>query len=527
MSTRPLILIVLDGWGISPVTKDNPMFMAKTPVMRDLPMHYPYGVLDASGTAVGLPWGEVGNSEVGHLNLGAGLVRYQDLPRINASIEDKSFAKNKVLKAVFAHVKKNKSNLHLLGIVSPGGVHGHVDHLYALLRTAKKEKIKNVFIHAITDGRDSPPRASEKYFKELDKVIKETKTGIIATITGRYFAMDRNTKWDRTQKAYDAMTLGKGTQAKDAQDALKSWYKKGIDDEMIEPTVMTDKEDQPVGTVHDNDAVVFFNFRPDRARQLAKSFIVPNFKEFKRESIPQSLCFVTMTEYEKGLPADYIFPPEYIETPFGKIVADAGLRQLRIAETEKYAHVTYFFNGGSEEQYEKEDRILVPSPKVATYDKKPEMSAMGITKKLCNEISAKKYTFILVNFANADMVAHTGKLKPTIKALETVDTCVGLVVKANQKQNGITVITADHGNAEGLVDRITGQTDKEHSTNPVPFIVVDDQRKQEKEESMRTEIESNINPAGILADVAPTLCALLDLKPAKEMTGSDILENLM
>ncbi|MEK7103398.1 MAG: 2,3-bisphosphoglycerate-independent phosphoglycerate mutase, partial [Patescibacteria group bacterium] len=351
--------------------------------------------------------------------------------------------------------------------------------------------------------------------------------GTIATISGRYFSMDRNNKWDRIQKAYDAMTLGKGVFATDPQQALQDWYKKNIDDEMIEPTVITDKKGVPLATVQNNDAIVFYNFRPDRARQLTRAFVMPDFKGFTRARMIKNLKFVTMSEYEKNLPVDVMFPPEYVSNPFGKIIAEAGLSQLRIAETEKYAHVTYFFNGGNEEIYKKEDRVLIPSPKVKTYDEKPEMSAREITKRVCAEIKSKQYNFILANFANADMVGHTGNLKATIKGVETIDQCIGTILKEQELLNGITVITADHGNAEGVIDPITGLVDKEHSTSPVPFIIVDNERKVIKDESLRVVIDANINPIGILADVAPTMCDLLDIAPSPDMTGKSLLADLI
>ncbi len=523
----PLVLIVLDGYGISPIDENNPLSIAKKPVMDDLVAHYPYGVLDASGIAVGLPWGEVGNSEVGHLNLGAGLVVYQNLPRINISIENNSFLENEGFVKAATHVQKNKSRLHLFGITSKGGVHGHIDHLKALLKFAKTQKIKEVFVHCITDGRDSAPQAGMKELKELQKTMKELKVGTIASLCGRFYAMDRNNTWDRTQKSYELMTLGKGEHFRDPLEALKKSYAAKIDDEMLEPVIIVDKKDAPLALIQDNDAVIFFNFREDRARQIAQSFVVEKFEGFQREKRLSNLEFVTMTELEEGLKATVAFPPQHIKEPFGSIIAGEGLKQLRIAETEKYAHVTYFFNGGQEEIYKGEDRILVSSPKVRTYDEKPEMSAYEVAKKLVDEIVKKKYDFCVVNFANPDMVAHTGNLEATVKAIEATDECVGKIIEAQRKVGGITAITADHGNAEGVVDIITKAVDKEHSTNPVPFMLIDEEQRRDRQPEEIELIKKNVNPIGILADVAPTLLERIGLPASKNMTGRSLLRDLM
>lgn len=526
--SQPLVLISLDGYGISPIDEKNPIAMAKKPVMDDLIAHYPYGVLDASGIAVGLPWGEVGNSEVGHLNLGAGLVVYQSLPRIAIAIENKSFYTNAIFLQAVEHAKKNNTHLHILGIASTGGVHGHIDHIKALLRMAKEQKVKEVFIHVITDGRDSAPQASVGFLQDLQKSMKDLKIGTIATLCGRYYAMDRNNVWERTQKSYDLLTLGKGSASGNPIDALKDAYKNKIDDEMLEPVVITDRKKNPIALIGDNDAVIFSNFREDRARQIAKALCVSeDFKGFAREKIPANLFVTTMTEYEEGLPAHVAFPPQHIERPFGAIIAEKGMKQLRIAESEKYAHVTYFFNGGEEKIYDGEDRILVPSPKVKTYDLKPEMSAYEVADKLVDAIKKKKYDFCLVNFANSDMVGHTGNLEATVKAVEVVDECVGKVVEANKKVGGITMITADHGNAEGLIDMVTGRVDKEHSTTPVPFYFIDESKRKERSPEEVMLLKHELNVIGILADVAPTMLDLMKLKPSPEMTGRSLLNDLM
>ncbi|MBI4239580.1 2,3-bisphosphoglycerate-independent phosphoglycerate mutase [Candidatus Uhrbacteria bacterium] len=526
-SRPPLVLIVLDGFGISPIEESNPMYLAKRPFMNDLIAHYPYGALDASGIAVGLPWGEVGNSEVGHLNLGAGLVVYQNLPRINMSIENKSFLQNEAFRKAAEHVVKNKSHLHFLGITSTGGVHGHINHLKALLQFCKEKKLKDVSIHCITDGRDSAPQAGLNELKELQKLMKKLRVGQIASLCGRFYAMDRNNTWDRTQKSYDLLTLGKGTPFHDPLEALRKSYEAKVDDEMLEPVIITNRKNAPLATVNDNDAVIFFNFREDRARQIAQSFVLDAFDGFTREKRPSNLVFVTMTEYEAGLEATVAFPPQHIKEPFGALIANEGYKQLRIAETEKYAHVTYFFNGGQEEIYKGEDRILVPSPKVRTYDMKPEMSAYQVAEKLVAEIAKKKYDFCLVNFANPDMVGHTGNLEATIKALQATDECVSKVVEANKKVGGITAVTADHGNAESKVDLMTHRSVKEHSTSPVPFILVDEEQRRDRQEAEVEFLKKNVNPIGILADVAPTLLERINLKPSPDMTGRSLLKDLM
>lgn len=511
---------------MSPIEEHNPMYMAKTPVMDGLMSHYPYGALDASGIAVGLPWGEVGNSEVGHLNLGAGMVVYQNLPRINISIEQKTFHKNETFLKAAEHTKKHKSKLHLLGIMSTGGVHGHINHLKALLEFCQMQKLKDVYIHAITDGRDSPPQESPRFLKDLQQTIKKTKVGTIASLCGRYYAMDRNSAWDRTKKSYDLMTAGVGNKNRDPLDALKKNYADKKDDEMLEPVIITDKKDNPLGLITENDAVIFFNFREDRARQIAKAFVEKDFEGFARTP-PKNLMFVTMTEYEEGLPTEVAFPPQHIKKPFGAVIAKEGYKQLRIAESEKYAHVTYFFNGGQEESYKNEDRELVPSPKVKTYDLKPEMSAYEITEKVVAAIKKKKYDFIMMNYANADMVGHTGNIEATVHALEAIDECIGKVVEANRSVGGITAITADHGNAEIIVDPISHGVDKEHSTSPVPFILVHEEMKRDRSPQELQMLKKQINPIGILADVAPTLLELFELKPDPEMTGRSLLRDLV
>lgn len=524
---KPVVLISLDGWGISPIRDGNAIELADTKNIRNLMQHYPFTMVEASGIAVGLPWGEVGNSEVGHLNLGAGQVVYQNLPRIQLSIQDKSFFSNEKFLGAIKHADDNGSDLHLMGIASNGGVHGHIEHLHALLKLCKERRFrKRVYIHCITDGRDTPPAVAANFIEELKEVIRANKVGEIASLVGRYYAMDRNHSWDRTKLAYDLMTKGLGLQFQDPLEAIKEIYQRGMTDEQLAPTVMVDKKNNPIATVKDNDAVIFWNYRPDRARQLAEAFVSPEFNGFERPKL-NNLRFVTMMEYEAGLPVEVAFEPQFIHEPVGKIIADAGLKQLRLAETEKYAHVTYFFNGGIEDPFQNEDRVLIPSPSVATYDLKPEMSAPEIADRAVKEIKSGKYDFILINFANADMVGHTGVLDAAIKGVEAVDAGVGRIAQAVLDAGGVTVITADHGNAEQKVDPIKGTVTKEHTTSVVPMVVIEASRARELDEPTFETLRLQINPIGILADVGPTILTLMGLKPSSEMTGRSLLNDLM
>lgn len=524
---KPVVLISLDGWGISPIKEGNAIALAQTPNIDRLMKSYPFTIVEASGIAVGLPWGEVGNSEVGHLNLGAGQVVYQNLPRIQLSIQDKSFFSNEKLIGAIDHASKQKSALHLVGIASNGGVHGHIEHLHALLQLCKQRKFKKrVYIHCITDGRDTAPAVAANFISELQEVIKANGVGEIVSLVGRYYAMDRNNVWDRTKLAYDLMAKGLGLQFQDPLEAIKEIYQRGMTDEQLAPTVIVDKKGVPLATVQDNDAVIFWNYRPDRARQLTQAFVLDDFKGFAREKI-QNLKFVTLMEYEAGLPVDVAYPPQIIAEPVGKIIADAGLKQLRLAETEKYAHVTYFFNGGLEEPFRNEDRALIPSPNVATYDLKPEMSAPEIADRAVKEIKAGKYDFIMINFANADMVGHTGIIDAAIKGVQAVDDGVGKIADAVTAAGGVVVITADHGNAEQKVDPLKGTMTKEHTTSVVPVIVVDPSRARQLDDATFEMLKVQINPVGILADVGPTVLALMGLEPSKEMTGRSLLNDLM
>lgn len=515
---KPVALIILDGWGIAPASRGNAISLAKTPNFNQYLQRYPYFSLQAAGGAVGLSWGEVGNSEVGHLNLGAGKIIYQTLPLITQAIWDKTFFTNPVLLKAIEHVKKKNSKLHFLGLVSNGGIHSFNEHLYALLELARDKKIKKVFIHAILDGRDSPYNSGFNFINQLEEVITSSKVGRIATLCGRFYAMDRDHHWERTRKAYSAMVQGEGQKItlRPSKFIQESYTKKVFDEEM--PPVISTKE----GKIEDDDAVVFFNFRADRARQLTKSFVLPGFEKFPRPRLLQNLFFATFTEYEKNLPIETVFFPEKIDFPLARIISDKKLNQLHIAETEKYAHVTFFFNGAKENSFEGEDDILIPSPRVASYAQTPEMSAPEITKKAIREIAGDKYHFILVNFANPDMVSHTGNLDASEKAIEVVDKCLAKIIEAVLFKNGVALITADHGNAEELINLENGEIDKEHSTNPVPFIVVG--KKWAKQEvSQEVPDLSLITPTGVLADVAPTVLKIMGIEQPGEMTGRALI----
>ncbi|MBU0648924.1 2,3-bisphosphoglycerate-independent phosphoglycerate mutase [Patescibacteria group bacterium] len=521
---KPVLLAILDGWGAAPDHAGNAITRAKTPVMDNLIRSYPVMTLKASGEAVGLSWGEMGNSEVGHLTIGAGRVFYQSLPRINKTIEDRTFFANPAFGKAFEHVKKNKSALHLMGLVSPGGVHSHQEHLYALLDLAKKNKVSNVLIHVFLDGRDTDFNSGLGFVRELQGQIKQKKIGAIATLSGRYYAMDRDNRWDRTRQAYEAMVLGKSEQTfNDPARAIEESYAKKVYDEEFVPAAMT-KRGKPVGTICSGDAAIFFDFRADRARQLTKALTLPGFAKFERERLDNFLM-VTMTEYEKNLPVEVAFPPEPVETCLGRVISDAGLTQLHIAETEKYAHVTFFLNGTREEPFPGEDRVIIPSPRVASYDQKPEMSAPEITSRVIKEIGQDKYDFIVLNFANADMVGHTGNFEAGVRACEAADKNLGKIVSTVLARDGAVFITADHGNAEMMLNLQTGEMDKQHSTDPVPFIVVG--KKFEGLASPAGEIpggDLSLAPAsGMLADVAPTILEAMHLAIPPEMTGRPLI----
>jgi len=517
---QPVILIILDGWGIAPPSQGNAISLAQTPIFDKLTTLYPTMTLQAAGEAVGLRWGESGNSEVGHLSLGSGKIVWQNLARITGAISDGSFYKNeKFLKAI-AHVKKNNSTLHLMGLVSNGSVHSLNDHLYALMEIAKNNGLEKVVIHAFLDGRDTPKDGAKGFIKELLFRAKSIGVGKIATLSGRFLFFFRDNHWERIEQAYLAIT--KGLAEKEFDDPLKAIedsYKNGIYDEEFKPVVITDENNEPVGKVQDNDAVIFFNIRSDRARQLTKVFVESAFTSFKKQKI-ENLLFVTMTEYEKNLSAEVAFPLEKITTPLAKVLADYGLKQMHIAETEKYAHVTFFFNGGMEQTFPGEKRILIPSPRVASYVQKPEMSASEVANQVLWGIGSGQYHFIVVNFANADMVGHTGDIQAAIKATQTLDGLLGQIIDLALKQNWVSLITADHGNAEKMVNLRTGEIDKEHTTNPVPFIIVD--KNKENKNPLPIELQS-MTPLGVLADVAPTILKIMGLPKPPEMTGTTLI----
>lgn len=509
MEKKLITLMILDGFGNNPKTDGNAIAAASKPNIDKYLATYPNTIIHTSGMDVGLPEGQMGNSEVGHTNIGAGRIVYQELTRITKSIKDGDFfQKEEFLKAV-DNCKKNNSKLHLIGLLSDGGVHSHNTHLYGLLEFAKKSGIKDVFIHCFFDGRDVPPDSSKVYTQELEAKIAEIGVGKIASVMGRYYAMDRDNRWDRVQQAYDVMVLGKGLTANSAVEAVENSFEKKEFDEFVKPTAILENG-KPVATIGANDSVIFFNFRPDRAREITRTLVDPDFKGFERANGFFPLYYVCMTQYDKTMPNVVVaFKPQTLDNTFGEYVSKLGYRQLRIAETEKYAHVTFFFNGGVETQYEGEDRALIPSPKVATYDLKPEMSAYEVAEECVKRINSKQYDVIILNFANCDMVGHTGDFNAAKAAVEAVDTCVGKVVDAVQAQNGIVLITADHGNAEQMLDYENGGAFTAHTTNVVPLIGIGLGNAALKE--------------GKLADLTPTILDLMgEAKPA-EMTGESLL----
>ncbi len=511
MSKKPTVLMILDGYGLNPKKEGNAVAIAKTPVMDRLMAEYPYVEGQASGMAVGLPDGQMGNSEVGHLNMGAGRIVYQELTRITKEIEDGTFFENEELVKAMENVKKNNSALHLLGLLSDGGVHSHNTHIYGAIEMAKRFGIENVYIHAFLDGRDTPPASAADYMQQLVDKMAEIGVGEVATISGRYYAMDRDNNWDREEKAYVAMTKGEGVEETDPVQAIQNSYAKEVTDEFMLPTVIV-KDGQPTATIKDGDSVVFCNFRPDRARQITRAFCADDFTGFDREK-KLDLVFVCFTEYDVTIPNKFIaFKKVEVKNTFGEFLAANNMKQARIAETEKYAHVTFFFNGGVEEPNEGEDRILVDSPKyVPTYDKKPRMSAYTVCDEVCKAITSGEYDVIITNFANPDMVGHTGVLDAAVKAIEVIDECVGEIVEFIKEVDGQLFICADHGNAEQLIDYETGKPFTAHTTNPVPFILVN------------ADPAYKLREGGVLADIVPTLIELMGMKQPEEMTGKSLL----
>nr|WP_174391330.1 2,3-bisphosphoglycerate-independent phosphoglycerate mutase [Caldanaerobius polysaccharolyticus] len=505
-------LVVMDGYGKNQNLEGNAIANANTPNLDRYYREFPNTTLKSSGMAVGLPEGQMGNSEVGHLNIGAGRVVYQEFARISKAIEDGDFYTNEVLVKAVDNAIEHGSALHLMGLVSDGGVHSHISHLYALLKLAKDKGLTKVYVHAFLDGRDVPPACATEYIVALEEKMSELGVGRIATVEGRYYAMDRDKRWERVKLAYDAIADGIGIKVSSAVEAVKKAYERGETDEFVKPSVVMNG-DKPVATVNPHDSIVFFNFRPDRARQLTRSFIYEDFDSFERKRGYIPVHFVTMTQYDEtfGDLVHIAFEPiKKLENTLGEYLSKNGIRQLRIAETEKYAHVTFFFNGGIEEPNENEDRVLIPSPKVATYDLKPEMSAYEVTDELVKRIKSKDYQFILVNYANCDMVGHTGVYDAAVKAIEAVDRCLGRVVDAVMEQGGVVLITADHGNAEQMIDYNTGDPMTAHTTNVVPFIVIG-------------AGDVKLREGGKLADIAPTVLDIMGLPKPQEMTGESLI----
>jgi 2,3-bisphosphoglycerate-independent phosphoglycerate mutase len=523
--TNPVnILMILDGWGLAPLGAANAFALAKTPFLDSLLKEFPNSRLACSGNAVGLPRGTMGNSEVGHMNMGAGRKVFQDFVRINTAIEDNSFFDNSNLETAMARVRKSKTALHLLGLLSDGGVHSHISHLFALIDMAKQKGIKKLYIHPILDGRDTSPKSGITYIKKLQSHLEKRGVGKIASVIGRYWAMDRDTRWDRVEKAYSLYTRGEGKNAKDPIKAIQDAYDKNETDEFIEPVFFgtsntnvsnkvgdKDKGKPLPGIIQDGDGLIFFNFRADRAKQITRAFIEKDFDEFKRQTTPTLASFVTMTRYEKNFGLPTAFAPQHLTNVLGQVLSSKKMTQLRIAETEKYAHVTYFFNGGNEAVFDGEERIMIPSPRdVATYDLKPAMSAGEVAQKACEQIASGKFEFIVLNFANMDMVGHTGIIDAAIKACETIDACVKKVVCAIWETQGTAFITADHGNLEQMIAK-DGSPHTAHTLNPVPFILAGERFKG-------TRVQN-----GIVGDISPTILKALGISQPDEMTGTPLI----
>jgi 2,3-bisphosphoglycerate-independent phosphoglycerate mutase len=509
----PLALIIIDGWGYSAARDGNAIALANTPFYDELCEKYPQTLLEAHGSRVGLPAGVMGNSEVGHLNIGSGRVIRMDVSLVDHEIETGAFFQNKVLKSAFESAREHDKALHLMGLVSDGQVHSSLTHLYALLQMAKDLGVQRVFVHCFLDGRDTPPSSAAHYLATLQKKIGEIGAGQIATVIGRYYAMDRDKRWDRTKRGYDLLVHATGERATDPIAAVNKSYERGVTDEFVEPIVIVRESGEPVATIQDGDSVVFFNFRPDRARQLTRALNVAGFNEFDVSGRPQ-IDFVCFTLYDQTFDLPIAFPPRHHRNVLAEVWAGVCVRNYRLAETEKYAHVTYFFNGGVEKEFACERRLLVPSPKIATYDLEPEMSAFKVTDKVLRGVDERETDVFVVNFANPDMVGHTGKLDKTIEACQYVDSCLGWITKRVREARGTTLITADHGNAEQMIDLLTGNPHTAHTTNPVPFHFIDDEY-----------VGAKLRAGGALEDVAPTMLALLGIEKPAEMTGRDLRES--
>jgi 2,3-bisphosphoglycerate-independent phosphoglycerate mutase len=512
-------LIILDGFGYREETAGNAIAAAATPTFDRIWREYPHTLLQASGKAVGLPSGMMGNSETGHMNMGAGRVVLQKLTQISRRIEDGSFFENPAFAGAIAHVRERGTRLHLIGLIGPGGVHSYDGHLLALLQLAQSRGLEQVYVQAILDGRDTPPRSAEGYITRLNGEMQNLRVGEIATISGRYYAMDRDKRWDRTRLAYEAMVKGEGRHAESAVEAIQADYRQDKTDEFIVPTVLV-RDGQPPATVGDGDAVIFFNFRGDRPRQLTRAFVQPDFAGFDRGDQLKDLYFVTLAEYEKGVPVVVAFPPESLEDPIevslAEVVSGLGMRQLHVAETEKYAHVTYFINGGREEPFPGEERAMIPSLKVATYDLAPEMRAEGVAQAVIDRIGDDPPALVIMNFANCDMVGHSGMMEPTIRAVETVDRQLGRVLAAVEAVGGVAIVTADHGNAELMIDPETGQPHTAHTTNPVPCVLV-------APDAIPSLRRATLREGGILGDISPTILALLEAPQPAAMKARSLL----
>ena len=507
-NNTPLVLIVLDGFGYSPQREGNAIALARTPHFDEWFKDYSNTLIEASAQYVGLRAGQMGNSEVGHLNIGAGRIVRMDTSRIDHAIETGEFFHNPALIQAMEYSNSRDSALHFIGLVSHGGVHSSQEHLCALLRMAKDRNVERVFVHAFLDGRDTAPDSGAGYVAELIDKMREYRVGRVASIIGRYYAMDRDKRWERTEQAYRLMRMGEGRARRDPVAAIRESYGEGVTDEFVKPIAIVDENDKPISTIQDGDSVVFFNFRADRARQITRAFTETDFSFFDRGGLPE-IEFTCMTYYDRQFPLPVAFGPEHLDQILADVLAQAGLRNLRIAETEKYAHVTFFFNGGVEPVFAGEERILIPSPKVATYDLKPEMSAREITDEVIKQIGSGRFDVVIMNYANADMVGHTGNLKATIKAIEVIDECLGRVVEATRAKGGTVIITADHGNAEQMIDPATGKIFTAHTTNSVPLILIDDYR-------------GKLSEGGSLRDIAPTMLGILRLAKPEQMTGRDL-----
>ena len=501
------MLTILDGWGYSPATRGNAIAQARKPAYDLLLARYPNTLIQTSGPSVGLPEGQMGNSEVGHLNIGAGRVLHMDVTRIDGMIASGEFFRHPSLLEAMRQARGRR--LHLMGLASQGGVHSQLTHLYALLELARAEGVEQVFVHAFLDGRDTPPQSGAGFLAEMEQQMRTIGAGRLATLAGRYYAMDRDRRWERIERAFRAMVLGEGVRAADPGMAVRASYERGVTDEFLEPVVITDTRGEPVGSIRDQDAAVFYNFRADRARQLTRALTDPALEQPSRALAPQNLHLVTMTRYGRMFPHPRVVEPEHPDNILANVFAGLGWKNLRVAETEKYAHVTYFFNGGAEKPYAGEERELVASPKVATYDLKPEMSAEGITEVVTRAIGSSSFDAIVMNFANADMVGHSGKLEPAVRAVEAVDGCLDRIYQAIRQQGGAWILSADHGNAETMIDPVTGGPHTYHTTNPVPFVLVDDSGVR-------------LRSGGALQDIVPTILGVLGVGQPKEMTGRDL-----